>query len=123
MYHVDRMAPHTGVPIPARVGSGNGMIANHFLVQLSQVPKQLFHYSLRINRMTRDGDVDDTDMCLDERDPRLLTSIVRELVDQQVQFRKQGSKHVGLTYDGRSAVFATIKLVTDALEGRFKVTT
>ena len=116
--HPSREYPSVGYTI----GEGK-IVVNYFLIDSRQLPAAIFHYHLGLFKRSSDRDEElkegvDSDLALTESDPRLATRALQWLIGQTPEWHAGADgRPVGITYDGRTAVFSTRALFAEELIG------
>ena len=83
--------------------------SNHFKVDLSKVVSAIHHYHVHIYQYNREGVLSETD-CAAEEELRVSVQLLLNLRKKHVEWdRDLAGRDVGITYDGRSALFSTVE--------------
>lgn len=106
--HEGRMSPYVGAKLE---GVDHVIRANCFKIE-AKFPECIYHYSLSIYQYKKDGSLNDNDLAIEEKDMTLGTTLLDKL-KTDMRWEDAG----GLTYDGRSAVFSTMHLVSSKENG------
>ena len=90
-----------------RIGNTTNVCTNHFRIDLNRIPTSIHHYHIHIYKYDRENKVVESDIAPSE-DSRITMELVHTLKKNHREWHTDSNRNqVGITYDGRSALFAT----------------
>lgn len=83
--------------------------SNHFKVDLSGLPGAIHCYHVHVYKHMRDGSIS-TEDCVAKEEFKTLTILLNSIRLKHKDWEKVGGKAVGFAYDGKSALFTSVRL-------------